>query len=203
MVLFFTHIPFVVNRAFNATPTETLQQHPLLFTTNRTDRTFFLWRLHPARPSHPGHSTILLRSESPSGKCAKLHTVVASNNRDYMPWSLYCCLFVLHIYGVVLRAHSVRGEPCIQRNANREVATQSMAKVLLRLFCNSNCIHLCPHITLSSSSNVNTVEWLVSIPVVRVFIGSALTISYGLAWRDYTFDGNAFYIGCFFKKFKV
>jgi len=38
------------------------------FTTNCTDCVFFLWRLHQARPSHPGHSTILLRSESPSGK---------------------------------------------------------------------------------------------------------------------------------------
>ena len=59
-VLFFEHIPFVVNRTFNVTPTERLQQHPLLFTTKRTDRTFFLWSLHLARPSHPGHSTILL-----------------------------------------------------------------------------------------------------------------------------------------------
>jgi len=31
----------------------------------------------------------LLRSESPSGKCAKHHTVAASNNRDHMPWSLF------------------------------------------------------------------------------------------------------------------
>jgi len=45
-VLFFAHIPFVVNRAFSATPTERLQQHPLFFTTKRTDRTFFLWRFH-------------------------------------------------------------------------------------------------------------------------------------------------------------
>jgi len=60
MVLFFTHIPFVVNHTINATPSERFQQHPLLFTTNRTDRTFFVWRLNSARPSHPGHSTILL-----------------------------------------------------------------------------------------------------------------------------------------------
>jgi len=56
MLLFFAHIPFVVNHTFNATPLERLQQHP------RTDRTFFVWRLNSARPSHPGHSTILLRS---------------------------------------------------------------------------------------------------------------------------------------------
>jgi len=42
MVLFFTHIPLVVNHTINATPLERLQQHPLLFTTNRTDRTFFV-----------------------------------------------------------------------------------------------------------------------------------------------------------------
>jgi len=41
-VLFFTHIPFVVNHIFNAIPTDMLQQHLLLFTTNCTDRTFFL-----------------------------------------------------------------------------------------------------------------------------------------------------------------
>jgi len=46
MVLFFTHIPFVAIHTFNATPPERLQQHPLLFTTNRTDRTFFVWRLN-------------------------------------------------------------------------------------------------------------------------------------------------------------
>jgi len=63
--LFFALIPFVVNHTFNATPPERLQQHPLLFTTNRIDRTFFLWRLHMAQPPHSGHSTILLRSENP------------------------------------------------------------------------------------------------------------------------------------------
>jgi len=61
---------------------------PSFFITNHTDRTFFLWRFHTARPSHPGHSTILLRSESPSRKCAKLHTVAASNNRDHTLRSL-------------------------------------------------------------------------------------------------------------------
>jgi len=31
----------MVNHTINATPPERLQQHPLLFTMNRTDRTFF------------------------------------------------------------------------------------------------------------------------------------------------------------------
>jgi len=41
------------------------------------------------------------------------------------------------------------------------------------------------------------------MPVVRVFVGSALTISFGLAWRDYPFDVNAIYVSYFFKKFGV
>jgi len=40
--------------------------------------------------------------------------------------------------------------------------------------------HLCSHIRLSSSSNVNIVEWLVSMPAVRLFVGSALTIFFHL-----------------------
>ena len=68
----------------------------------------------------------------------------------------------------------------------------SIAKVLLGIFWNSNCIHRCPHISLSSSSNVNTVEWSVSMPDVGVFVGSSLTISFGLASIDYTFDMSAF-----------
>ena len=42
----------------------------------------------------------------------------------------------------------------------------SNAKTLLGLFCNSNGIHFCLHITLSSSSNANIVEWLGSMPAV-------------------------------------
>jgi len=36
---------------------------------------------------------------------------------------------------------------------------------------------------LSCSSNVNIVEWLVSTLAVRLFLGSALNISLGLAYR--------------------
>ena len=43
-------------------------------------------------------------------------------------------------------------------------------------------------VPLISSNNVNTVEWLVSVPAVQVFVVSALTILFGIASRDYTFD---------------
>ena len=38
----------------------------------------------------------LLRSEIPSGMCAELRTVAASNNRDHPTRSLYYCLFAPH-----------------------------------------------------------------------------------------------------------
>jgi len=69
----------------------------------------------------------------------------------------------------------------------------SMAKALLALFCNSNCFHLCPHIRLNSSSKVNIVKWLVSTTAVQMFVGSALTLFFGLASRGYTFDRSVFY----------
>jgi len=63
--------------------------------------------------------------------CVKLRIVAASNNRVQAPRSLYCCLFAPHIYIyiyiIVLRAHPVRGESHIQRNATGEVATLPLA----------------------------------------------------------------------------
>ena len=47
------------------------------------------------------------RLEIPSGKCAKLRTVAASNNRDHMPWSLLLLVRATYMYGVVLRANPV------------------------------------------------------------------------------------------------
>ena len=58
--------------------------------------------------------------------------------------------------------------------------------------------HLCSHIRLSSSSNVNIIA---SMPSVRLCVGSALTISFGLACRGYTSDGVL--LMYFFKKFQV
>jgi len=92
---------------------------------------------------------LLLRSESPSGKCAKRRTVVASNNKDHPTRSLYYCLFVPHIYiyiymGVILRAHPVCGESHIQRNASGEAATLSInvrINVTFRLGANMKALH--------------------------------------------------------------
>ena len=76
----------------------------------------------------------------------------------------------------------------------------SNARTQLGLFRNSNCIHLCSYITLSSRSYVNIAESLGSMPAVRLFVGSALTISFGLACRGYPFDRSAFNVGLLFQK---
>jgi len=47
--------------------------------------------------------------------------------------SLYYCLFARHIYGVVIRAHSVRGEPRNQRNASGEFPTVSI--LFVKVIC--------------------------------------------------------------------
>jgi len=65
---------------------------------------------------------IVLRSEIPSGMCAKLRTAAASNNKD-APQSLLLLLAVHIYYGVILHAHPVRGESHNQRNTTGEVAT--------------------------------------------------------------------------------
>jgi len=41
---------------------------------------------------------LALWSKSSNGKCAKLHTVAASNNRDHPMRSLYFCKFTSHIF---------------------------------------------------------------------------------------------------------
>jgi len=68
---------------------------------------------------------ILLRSEIPSGMCAKLCIVAASNNRDHARNLSYYCLLAPRIYIFALRAHPARGESHNQRNTTGEVATTS------------------------------------------------------------------------------
>ena len=101
MVLFFAHIPLVVNYTINPTPAARLQQHPLFFTTNHTDRTFFVWKMHLARHSHPVHSTILLRSESSARSFAPWQQ--ATTEITWHDHSVIACS--RHIYLVLFFAH--------------------------------------------------------------------------------------------------
>ena len=63
------------------------------------------WTPHDLHILGTAPLSILLRSEIPSGICAKLRTVAASNNRVHMPWSLYYCLFAPHLCMVLFFTH--------------------------------------------------------------------------------------------------
>jgi len=60
----------------------------VLFVKSAPDMTF--------TASQPGQSIILLRSENPIGKCAKLQAVAASNNRDHPTRSHYYIAYLRH-----------------------------------------------------------------------------------------------------------
>ena len=103
ILLFFVHIPFMVNHTINATPPERLQQH-LLLCTNRTNRTFSVWRLNPAQPLHPGHSTTLLTIGKP-----ERHVRKASHRGSKQQLSSHATITIIacsrHIYILLFFAH--------------------------------------------------------------------------------------------------
>ena len=121
--LFFIYISFVVNHTFNAMTTKRLQQHHLLFTTNRSNRMFFCEGV-------TWHNLHLLITAS---FCCNRKAQVASVqsfmlwqqatldimrcNHSYIACSCHVCM------GVILHAQPVCGESHIQCNANGEFAT--------------------------------------------------------------------------------
>jgi len=84
-LLFFAHVPFVVNHTINAAPTKRLQQHPLLFTRTAPIARSFC----EGFTQHDLHIVVTAPfccdRKSPSGICAKFRTVAACNNRVHMP----------------------------------------------------------------------------------------------------------------------
>ena len=134
----------------------------------------------------------LLRSEIPSSKCAKLRTVAASNSRDHAPQSLYYCLFAPRLCGVVLRAHPVRGESHIQRNANGEVATVrtcifSLLVLLATLIQVPHDINFQINKVQRQLRQLRVVEWQIAscFQVVKIWetTGKAVFISWSCLWH--------------------
>ena len=80
VVLFFVHIPFVVNRASSAMPAERLQQPPFLQRTALISHSFC-----------EGFMQYDLHILVTAPMCIKLRTVAASNNRAHLTRSLYYC----------------------------------------------------------------------------------------------------------------
>jgi len=110
-----------------------------------------------------------MRSESPSGKCAKLHTVAASNSRDHMPWSLYYCLFAPHIHGCCSSrtsrswwiAHSTQRQPRRCHNSLFSSLRCPLLDWFVRTWVSSNCMPCLalPYHELSVVSPTRFVNW--------------------------------------------
>jgi len=123
MVLFFTHIPFVVNHTINATPPERLQQHPLLF-----QRTAPIARsLCEGWTRHDLHILVT----APFYWDLKSRAACA---QSFAPWQQATIEIILaisltiacsrYIYnGAILHAHPVRGESHNERNTTGKVET--------------------------------------------------------------------------------
>jgi len=94
------------NHTINATPTERLRQHPLVFAMNRTYCTFFLWRFVPGTTF-----------TSWSNHCCCDWKGRAASSQSFTLWQqaikIPCCVHLISAcsrhMAVVLHAHPVRG----------------------------------------------------------------------------------------------
>ena len=121
-VLFFAHIPFVVEARIHRNASKEVattsppfhSESHVLCVKAATDTTFTFWWQH--------HFVAIGKPEWQVRK--SLHWQQATIEITHRGHSIIACL--RHIYmGVVARAHSVHGEPCNQHIASREVATAS------------------------------------------------------------------------------
>jgi len=103
-------------------PAERLQQHPLLFTMNRTDRTSFLWR-----SQH--HFVVIRKPEQQMCKASHWQQATIEVMRC-SHYSIIACSCFIYI-GVILCAHPVYGGLHIERNASREFATLGTSRCFI------------------------------------------------------------------------
>ena len=107
---------------------------------------------------------IVLRLKGPSGKCAKLHTVAASNNRDHMPWSLFT-----HIPFVVNRTFNAKSTERLQQ--------LHLLKSVVNIHLNR--LHLC----------TTKREWNVALNIWRYYVSSELKPVHDATERQCTAAG--------------
>ena len=160
MVMFFLHIPFLVNHTINATPPERLQHIPSFLQRTAPIARFLCegWTRHDLhilvtapfccdRKSWGAYAQSFASWQQATIEFTchdhSLRTLVVAFNRSQVnigsastPRSLFYCLFAPHMYGVVLHSHPVCGESHIQCNTTREVATSLMSN-----YCICNHIH--------------------------------------------------------------
>ena len=125
MVLFFTHIPFLVNHTINATPPERLQQHPSFFqrTTPIARSLCGGWTRHDL---HIPVTAPFCCDRKSRAVCAQSFAPWQQATIEIMLAISFTIACSRDIYnGVILHAHPVRGESHNQRNTTGDVATIS------------------------------------------------------------------------------
>jgi len=95
---------------------------PPFYNEPQRSHVVFVWSLHLAWPSHPGHSTILFDQKARVA-CAQSFTLWQPETIEIIQWNQSLIAYSRHVYtGVGLHTYPVRGESHIQCNANWEVA---------------------------------------------------------------------------------
>jgi len=105
------------------------------FCSERTYRTFFLWMLYLAPPSHPVQSTTLLWLETGKPRwqvCKASHLQQATIEIPRRAHSISACLRPLYM-GVVLHVPPVRGESHTEHNTNHLQRNWARILKLLRV----------------------------------------------------------------------
>jgi len=72
--------------------------HVPVMKSSKEDRQIFLKFAKSKNKFLVGYTLVLLRSESPISKCAKLYTVAASSNRNQAPRFYYCLFYYIFCY---------------------------------------------------------------------------------------------------------
>jgi len=108
----------------------------------------------------------LLWSESLRNKCAKLHIVEASNNRDHPMRSLYYRLFMPHIYGFYSSCPShwwwiARSTQCQPRGCNNIPSFSQQTSPIAHSFC-EGCIWHDLHMMVTAPVCCNRKAWAAS-----------------------------------------
>jgi len=89
-----------VKSSFNSAKTKWLSTSSWEHLREAFERLLKTFYMLLSTAEHPRPTLLaMLQSESLSGKCVKLHTAAASNNRDHLTRSLCYCLFAPHICG--------------------------------------------------------------------------------------------------------
>ena len=96
-----------------------------LFAMIRTDRTFFLWRLHQARPVTLVTAPFFCNRKARAAS-AQSFTLWQQATIQITQCNHYIIACPRHIYmGFVFHLHPIRGETHVQHNTNREIATHA------------------------------------------------------------------------------